>query len=114
MNYEVAQIAFEKYLNNYDVNNGSINLKIIHTYEVVKKSEYITKQLMLNEEDICLAKIIALLHDIGRFEQIKVFGEFNDKNIDYADYGVKILFEDGLIRNFVKVPDYDKIIYEAI
>ena len=114
MNYEVAQIAFEKYLNNYDVNNGSINLKIIHTYEVVKKSEYITKQLMLNEEDICLAKIIALLHDIGRFEQIKVFGEFNDKNIDHADYGVKILFEDGLIRNFVKVPDYDKIIYETI
>lgn len=31
--YKNAKIEFEKYLDNYDRKNGSINLKIIHTYE---------------------------------------------------------------------------------
>ena len=79
MEFGLAKKAFREYLKNYDTKNGSILLKIKHTYEVIKKSEYIANGLRLDKEDIELAKIIALLHDIGRFEQIKEFGEFNDK-----------------------------------
>ena len=74
-----AQESFKEYLKDYDLNNGSIQLKIRHTYEVVKKSEYIAKGLNLDKENIELAKVIALLHDIGRFEQIKEISDFNDK-----------------------------------
>ena len=114
MDFELAEKSFQEYLKNYDTNDGSIALKIKHTYEVVKKSEYIANGLKLDKENIELAKIIALLHDIGRFEQIKEFGEFNDKKIEHAEFGVKVLFNNGLIRNFINEDKYDSIIYKAI
>ena len=114
MDFELAEKSFQEYLKNYDINDGSIALKIKHTYEVVKKSEYIANGLRVDKENIELAKIIALLHDIGRFEQIKEFGEFNDKKIEHAEFGVKALFDNGLIRNFIDEDKYDNIIYKAI
>jgi len=114
MNFEYAEKMFYEYLNQYNTENGSIKLKIIHTSEVVKKSEYIAKGLNLNLEDIELAKIIALLHDIGRFEQIKEFGCFDDKKLEHAKFGVIVLFENGLIRNFIQEEKYDNIIKKAI
>lgn len=115
IDYEKAKKEFENYLDKYDRNNGSINLKIIHSYEVVNKSEYIARNLNLDEEDIILAKIIALLHDIGRFEQIKEFGAFDDKKLEHAKYSVKLLFEDSkYIRSFVTTSKYDELIYKAI
>ena len=109
-----AQESFKEYLKDYDLNNGSIQLKIRHTYEVVKKSEYIAKGLNLDKENIELAKVIALLHDIGRFEQIKEFSDFNDKKIDHAEFGVKVLFEKNLITKFLEDRKYDSIISKAI
>ena len=115
MDFELAEKEFQKYLENYDANDGSIALKIRHTYEVVRKSEYIAQGLKLDDENIKLAKIIALLHDIGRFEQVKQTKDFADnKNFEHANYGVKVLFEDNLIRKFVKDNKYDNIIKKAI
>ena len=66
-------------------------------------------------EDENLAKLIALLHDIGRFEQIRLYHTFSDKDsINHAEFGAKLLFEDGLIRKFVETDKYDKIIKNAI
>lgn len=110
-----AQESFKEYLKDYDLENGSIKLKVKHTYEVVKKSEYIAIGLGLDKENIELAKIIALLHDIGRFEQIKEFNEFSDKNIEHAEFGVKVLFgEKFLISKFVENRKYDNIINKSI
>lgn len=114
MEFKKAEKAFKEYLKNYNTEDGSIALKIRHTYEVVRKSEYIAIGLELDKENIELAKIIALLHDIGRFEQIKEFNEFNDKNIEHAEFGVKVLFENNLIRKFIEETKYDNIICKAI
>ena len=114
MDFELAEKEFQEYLKNYDISDGSIALKIKHTYEVVRKSEYIAKGLNLDKENLELAKMIALLHDIGRFEQIKEFGEFNDKKIEHADFGIKVLFEDELIRKFIKKEKYNDIIRKSI
>lgn len=114
MDFELAEKAFKEYLKNYNIEDGSIALKIKHTYEVVKKSQYIARGLDLDKDNIELAKIIALLHDIGRFEQIKKFNEFNDKQIEHAEFGVKVLFEENLIRKFIKEEKYDNIIRKAI
>ena len=114
MNFEYAEKIFFEYLNQYDTENGSIKLKVLHTFEVVKNSEYIAKGLNLNTEDIELAKIIALLHDIGRFEQIKKFGFFDNKKLEHAKFGIIVLFENGLIRNFIQEEKYDNIIKKAI
>ncbi len=115
IDFNQALIAFKKYVKNYDIEYGKIELKIRHTYGVVNASEYIAKKLSLDKENIELAKLIALLHDIGRFEQIKKFDCFIDNNnIDHAILGNEILFKNNLIRNFIKDTKYDNIISKSI
>ena len=115
INLRKAQESFKEYLKDYDIEDGNIKLKIKHTYEVVNKSEYISKELGLNQENIELAKLIALLHDIGRFEQVKQTSDFLDgKDFDHANYDIKVLFEDNLIRKFIEDNQYDNIIKKAI
>ena len=91
---------FEKYVNNYDFTKEKIILKKNHSIRVMNLCIKYAKKLGFNDEDASLAKVIGLLHDIGRFEQLKEFNSFDDSNIDHADLGVKILFEEGLIKNF--------------
>ena len=43
-----------------------------------------------------------MLHDIGRFEQVRRYGTFaDDKSINHGELGANILFRDGLIEEFV-------------
>ena len=107
--------TFFEYIEKYDMSDPKINLKVVHTLKVLKMAEYIADSLNLDEENRKLCQLIALLHDIGRFEQVRIYGTFSDiKSIDHAEYGVKILFEDGLIRKFVKNDKYDSVIRFAI
>lgn len=110
-----ANEAFDNYVKNYDMSNEKISLKYYHTYRVCEQSIAISKSLNLSKEDTDIAYLIALLHDIGRFEQIKVYDTFDDeKSIDHALFGCKILFEEGLIREFIIDDSYDEIIKKAI
>lgn len=71
--------------------------------------------MKLSQEDIELAELIGLLHDIGRFEQVRLYHTFVDKDsINHGEYGAKILFEDGLIRKFINDDRFDKIINQEI
>ena len=94
LNFEAAKQFFEEYLDGYDRENDKVKLKIIHTYGVVEQSRNLAERLMLSEEDTSLAMIIALLHDIGRFEQLKRYDSFEPATMDHAAYGVKVLFEE--------------------
>ena len=114
MDFERARQAFEKYLDGYDRKDDKVRLKIVHTYGVVKCSEDIATRMGLSKEDIEIARIIALLHDIGRFEQLKLYNSFNPCTMNHAKYGAKILFEDGKIRDFVEEDTFDDIIRIAI
>lgn len=117
MNIDIkdARIKFKNYVKNYNPSNPKIALKIAHIERVSQKSRLISENLKLEEEDIKLAELIGILHDIGRFEQIRKYNTFMDKDsVNHAEYGVKILFEEGLIRNFVKDDTYDNVIKKAI
>lgn len=114
IDFKKAKEEFEKYLDGYDRNNDKINLKIIHTYGVMDYSQEVADRMKLSPEDVGLAKIIALLHDIGRFEQLKRYDSFQPDTMDHASYGVQILFEDGMIRRFVEDSQWDGIIKTAI
>lgn len=109
-----ARNQFEEYLNGYDRTDDKIHLKEVHTFCVVDAADAICRGEGLSEEDHQLALLIALLHDIGRFEQLKEFHSFNDALFDHAQFGVKVLFEDGMIRRFVKDDRYDSVIRKAI
>lgn len=113
--YQMAQQCFRDYVKNYDVKDGMVKLKTVHTFHVVDIAEMIAKDLKLNEEDLVLAKIIALLHDIGRFEQIRRYHTFYDsKSVNHALLGVEVLKENNLIAEFVKEENLQKIVLQAI
>lgn len=109
-----ARKSFQDYLSAYDVADDKIKLKKVHTFCVVKAAEYITFRENVSKEDEELALLIALLHDIGRFEQLKKYNSYDDTIMDHAKFGVQILFDEGKIRDFIKTEKYDEIIREAI
>lgn len=110
-----AKKAFKEYVKKYNPEDEKIKIKIVHIEKVAENSKRIAQNLGLSQEDVELAELIGLLHDIGRFEQVRLYHTFVDKDsINHGEYGAKILFEDGLIRNFIKDNKFDKIIKLAI
>lgn len=110
-----AKIQFKEYVKRYNPEDEKIKLKIAHIERVAINSKKIATDLNLSQEDIKLAELIGLLHDIGRFEQVRLYNTFVDKySINHGEYGVKVLFEDGLIRKFVEDERFDKIIKLSI
>lgn len=110
---EKTSKVFEEYISNYDASDGKIQLKIEHTFRVNHLSEQIALDLGLSREDVDLAWLIGLLHDIGRFEQIKDFGTFDDsKSVDHAKYGVKLLFPE-VVDKTKKLMEGGMSAYEA-
>lgn len=106
---------FKKYSNKYDMTNKNIERKYYHSFRVMHESKYIAENLNLSQEQIDLATLIGLLHDIARFEQMKKYGTFSDVlSVDHGDLGAKILSENNFIRKFVKDNKYDDIIITAI
>ena len=99
-----ARSAFDTYVKKYDPSNPRIALKIDHTLRVAELCECIASA---NELDPDLAWLCGLLHDIGRFEQVRRFDTFNDAgSVPHAALGVEVLFGNAdphgpQIRSFV-------------
>ena len=110
-----AKKEFNKYLQQFDCENDKIKLKRVHTCGVVKCASEIAKRMGLPEEDRQLAELIALLHDIGRFEQVSVYDSFEPTTMDHAAFGVDLLFgEKQMIRRFMIEEKWDDLIQIAI
>ena len=88
-----AQGVFQNYLQQYDKTDDKIRLKIAHTYGVVSACKYIAQVMKLEEEDAKLAELIGLLHDIGRFEQLRIYHSFDDSLMPHAQCSIDILFK---------------------
>lgn len=70
----------------------NIILKRKHSIRVASLSGLIAQRLGLPEEQILLAKLIGLLHDIARFEQFTRYRTFRDQlSFDHGEYGVELL-----------------------
>ncbi len=111
---EEAFLTFKNYVKNFDQTNHYVKLKIDHTFRVVELAQKMALKLHLNEPDTKLIKLIALLHDIGRFKQIEEKNSFIDTTFDHAAYGVKYLFFEDHIKDYpVLKKDYD-LVKEAI
>ncbi len=110
-----AILEFINYTNGYIKYGGRIELKIKHTFRVMRLCEMIATNLKLSKEEVEIAKIIGLLHDIGRFEQWKKYQTFKDSiSIDHANFGIKVLKKDNYIRKYTSDDKYDDIIFKSI
>lgn len=106
---------FRQYVHTFDGVHKGVLLKYQHSLRVSSYSQRIATSLSLSPFDIQLAWLIGILHDIGRFEQLKQFHTFIDhKSMDHAAYGVDYLFSKGHIRDFLTDDSCDELIAAAI
>ena len=95
------------------VRKECIELKISHTLKVCALMKGLAESMNLPEQEMNLAEVIALFHDIGRFEQLMQYGTFLDsKSVNHAELGVKILKEKEVFKGIdEKIQD---IIFSSI
>lgn len=88
-----ARTAFERFLEPYDAANPRIALKAAHTYRVASLCDRIARASGFTDTDADLAWLCGLLHDLGRFEQLRRWGTFTDgDSASHATIGVDMLF----------------------
>ena len=99
--------AFASYTRKYDPSDTKIALKIAHTYRVADNCEQIARSIGLGEEGVEFAWLSGMLHDVGRFEQVRRYNTFIDsESVDHAEFGADLLFgEDRLIEDYVNTAD---------
>ncbi len=120
MDKDRAQRAFMEYVAAYDANNPRIALKTHHTLRVAQLCQRIAEGLEMDQADVDLAWLLGLLHDIGRFEQVRRYDTFSDaRSVSHAQLGATVLFEPGdngtpLIRSFEPSGTHDKLIRSAV
>ena len=90
---ERALEAFHRYVAPYDPENPRIALKIDHTLRVAELCDSIARGEGFTPAGCDLAWLCGLLHDIGRFEQVRRWGTFYDaQSASHAALGGEILF----------------------
>lgn len=96
-------------------NINALELKRKHTIRVWKAAKFIVQKEDVSLEQKELAEVIAILHDVGRFEQFKAIGRYIDaKNFNHAEVGADML-QEGLIEYFVpETRKFDAIIIKAV
>lgn len=110
-----ARQAFADYAAHYNAEDPKIKLKIDHTYRVASLCERIAQSLSLPQPEKDLAWLCGLLHDVGRFEQLRQYGTFNDaQSIDHAAMSAKVLFDEGHIREYLDDADEDALLRTAV
>ena len=110
-----AARAFAAYVRPYNSADPKVALKISHTYRVAALCERIARSLALPPQDVDLAWLCGLLHDVGRFEQLRRFGTFNDaQSIDHAAAGAAVLFEQGRVREYLDDGSEDALLRTAV
>lgn len=107
-----VEAAFKDYTNHYDSTDPKVCLKIDHTRRVAVLADRIEQSEGRTSE---IGWLTGMLHDIGRFEQLRRFHTFVDsRSIDHAELGADILFGDGLIRQFTEDDSKDGLLERSI
>lgn len=110
-----AQQAFADYASRYNAEDPKIKLKIDHTYRVAALCARIAQSLDLPAGEVDLAWLCGMFHDVGRFEQLRRYGTFNDaQSIDHAAMSAQVLFEEGQIRHYLADADEDELLRTAV
>lgn len=96
-----AEAAFQAYTSGYDLNDSMIWHKVEHTRRVAANCERIAISLGMDGDGVGFAWFLGMLHDIGRFEQVRRYGTFVDSvSVDHAEFGADLLFRENLIDCF--------------
>lgn len=115
INRDRVRKTFADYTDSYNSSDIKIKLKIDHTYRVAEIADRIAVSLNMSDEDRDVAWLLGMLHDVGRFEQLRRYNTFVDRDsIDHAALSADILFEEGRIRDYIDDSSEDELIEKAI
>ncbi len=90
-----------------------IELKQIHIEKVTEEISWLGTMLGMNKEQIRFAEIIALLHDIGRFEQYDRYETFADaESENHSEIAVRIIRTKDILNDIV--PQLHEVIISSI
>lgn len=108
---------FKKYYESFkredDDFNSIIELKYNHSLRVCSEIIDIGESCELHENELRLAETMALLHDLGRFEQYSNYLTFSDKkSLNHSGLAVKILEENKVLNDLS--PETTDLIYNCI
>ena len=93
--------VFKTYTEPYKKYGEMIDLKIDHTYRVRELCGKIARGLGMTKAKVELLELCGLLHDIGRFEQWRLYKSYVDhKTVDHGDFGAEVLSNNNLINKF--------------
>jgi putative nucleotidyltransferase with HDIG domain len=110
-----AQKAFADYAAHYNAADAKVKLKIDHTYRVAALCARIAQSLALPPEDVDLAWLSGILHDVGRFEQLRRYNTFIDaQSVSHAALSVAVLFDEGRIRDYLDDAGADALLRTAL
>ena len=125
-----ARAAFAGYVRPYGTDNPRIALKVVHTNRVAEVCDAMARAEGLPDDDIDLAWLCGLLHDIGRFEQLRRWDTFSDgDSAPHAAIGIEVLFGSGSagldealvtsehecpITRFIEAREHDELIRTAV
>lgn len=99
----MARKKFNDYIDSFegitDEQKENFEIKRNHSARVAEIAQTLAVKLKFHENDIYLAYLIGLFHDIGRFKQLVEFNTFNDeKSVDHAGYSIEVLETKGFLN----------------
>lgn len=108
---------FYKYVKSFHSSDSTIQkgleLKEEHSLRVCKEILDIGSKLILSQNNLRIAEVVALFHDIGRFEQFTRYQTFADrKSENHGELGVKVLRQEKVLEVLGK--DTQELILKAI
>jgi len=100
--FSLCRQWFEDYAAGFHCPDGeakrNIDLKLQHTYRVCENIKRIAGTIGIRGIDLALAEVIALFHDVGRFEQLRVYGTFNDRiSADHSKIAIQAINSSGVL-----------------
>jgi len=120
--YQIIKKRFLEYINSLSFNQEQENilnvLKLSHTNRVDELSEILARSVFQNDnnrdEYIALAKMIAVLHDIGRWIQMKTYNGFSDnlQKTDHGEIGADIILQHDILNGLEN--EYRQTIITAV
>ncbi len=89
------------YLGEDDRLDANIRYKQHHSTRTRQQMRSLAQQLQWSQREILLAEVIGLLHDVGRFEQLRCHRTYNDhQSLDHGILAVEILTQKNLLEHF--------------
>jgi len=93
--------------------NANIKLKEDHTYRTCAEIVYLAEHLGLADSEKLVGETIALLHDVGRFEQFIRYRTYNDpRSVNHCALGVEVIDKNALLRDLAQ--DWRDVIRTAV